>query len=352
MKSDTPPSILFQHLVFPISILCGLSALLGIIHCIIHLFAIPVPTVFLVLTLLILVGLVIAIVGIFWRHKRAIARLDRLLCEICAQDIHVSRLRSSEFWDDFDNLFNRYLSSVNRNYAGELLVRQVEFSTLQSQINPHFLYNTLDSLRGHAMATGADDIANMAEALSHFFRYSISRTGDFVTVQQELDSIGNYFHIQRYRFGEGLILTVSTDQEDDLSGYYMPKLTLQPLVENCIAHGFSDSPTSGTVMVQVVLSRTRLMITVEDTGIGMDAATLSALRDKIDTVIPPQMTPAPSKQGRSTHGGLALNNVNQRIKLFFGQEYGLFISATPNMGTTITLELPLIDNIQQVPSIS
>lgn len=352
MKSDAPSSVLFQHLIFPIAILCGLSTILGMANGIIYIFAIPVPTPFMVLTLLILAGLVGGIVGIFWRYKRAIVRLDRLLCDICAQDIQASPLQSSEFWDNFDNLFNRYLSSVNRNYAGELLVRQVEFSTLQSQINPHFLYNTLDSLRGHAMATGADDIANMAEALSHFFRYSISRTGDFVTVQQELDSIGNYFHIQRYRFGEGLILTVSTDPEDDLSGYYMPKLTLQPLVENCIAHGFSDSPTAGTVVVQVVLSRKRLMITVEDTGVGMDAATLAALRDKIDTVIPPQMTPAPSKQRSGSHGGLALNNVNQRIKLFFGQEYGLFISATPNMGTTITLELPLIDNIQQVPSIS
>ncbi len=352
MSSSTPQSTLFRRLVTPITILSILSILFIIGHILMLLGVLLIPTYLSIASLAVLLCLLLSIVSFFIRNRKALARFDRLLNDIFAQSSLYYNPNSTQPWDDFDNFFNSYLSRVNRDYASELLVRQVEFSTLQGQINPHFLYNTLDSIRGHALDTGADDIASMAEALSQFFRYSISRTGDFVTVQQELDSIGNYFHIQRYRFGQGLQLHLTVDDEDDLSLYYMPKLSLQPLVENSIAHGFSDTPTCGIVAMSVVISRTRLTITVEDNGVGMDEATLTALREKVNTVIPPQITPTPTHRGSSPHSGLGLNNVNQRIKLFFGQDYGLFISATPQLGTTIVLELPLIDDLLAIPIIS
>ena len=122
-----------------------------------------------------------------------------------------------------------------------MLVKQAELNALQNQINPHFLYNTLECIRGKAMVQGAEQIANMTEALSAFFRYSISIQENLVTLEQELQNTKNYFLIQKYRFGNRFHLRIFLVEESEAGEYLMPKMTLQPIVENAIFHGLEKS---------------------------------------------------------------------------------------------------------------
>lgn len=234
----------------------------------------------------------------------------------------------------FESLLSRYLDTISREYSQELLHKQMEFKVLQNQINPHFLYNTLDSIRGNALAIDAVEIADMTEALALFFRYCISQKDDFVSISDELSNIRNYFHIQRYRFGNRFDLQVLCDTPDALSNFVIPKLILQPLVENGIYHGLEPKSGSGTITVRVTATSKHLIITVSDNGYGMSPEQLAIVKEKIaqgHTTLSKQKT-----------GSIALNNVHQRIQMFFGEEYGLHMYSTPNMGTKAELFLPAL----------
>jgi len=250
---------------------------------------------------------------------------------------HVSKASS-----DIEQLYINHITAVNKEYANLVLMRQAQFKTLQSQINPHFLYNTLESLRGHAIAEGVPEIADMAKTLSQFFRYSISQHGDFVTVEQELSSVRDYFHIQKYRFGDRLNLTVNYDENDPIDKCYMPKLTLQPIVENSILHGFDEKMYPCTVEIRVVMTHSNVLISVRDDGYGMERRALEVLRESIakDVTAPPigdarQIEP---------HKGIALRNVNQRISMLFGAEYGIHITSFPMVGTNVEIVIPRVTN--------
>lgn len=234
----------------------------------------------------------------------------------------------------FESLLSRYLDTISREYSQELLHKQMEFKVLQNQINPHFLYNTLDSIRGNALAIDAIEIADMTEALALFFRYCISQKDDFVSIEDELSNIRNYFHIQRYRFGNRFDLQVLCDTPAALSNFVIPKLILQPLVENGIYHGLEPKAGSGTITVRVTATSQHLIITVSDDGRGMSPEQLTAVKAKIA-----QGQTSLSKQKT---GSIALNNVHQRIQMFFGEAYGLHMFSTPNMGTKAELFLPAL----------
>lgn len=221
------------------------------------------------------------------------------------------------------------------------MLKQAQFSALQSQINPHFLYNTLDAIRGEALAVGAQNIAQMTEALSRFFRYSTSQQNQLVSIQEELNNIKNYFVIQKFRFVDRFSLEIDTTQALDLNRYFMPKLTLQPLVENSICHGLEPIPNPGIVTVRVTTTQHHLIILVEDNGIGMEIQSLEELKQKIES-----NDVASVRQ----HGGIALCNVNQRIQMLFGKEYGVHIASSPSFGTEVELFLPLLSK-QQLDSV-
>lgn len=240
--------------------------------------------------------------------------------------------------DNIEALFDRYQASLNREYEEELLARQAQYAILQSQINPHFLYNTLDSMRGNALDKDVPEIAEIAEALSHFFRYSISGMGDFVTVQQELDSVLNYLRIQRYRFGDRIRLVIECPEDEITSRFYMPKLTLQPIVENCFYHGFKNKG-GGTITIRVIFTRRNVLIQISDDGEGMDEPSLKRLQASIAKETYRTVTDG---RKQPSHG-IALHNVNQRLKLYFGQGCGIYISSAPNAGTDIEVRFPVAD---------
>ncbi len=222
---------------------------------------------------------------------------------------------------------------VHAQYDEALLRGQVELRTLQSQINPHFLYNTLDSIRGQALFQGAADIADMTEALSTFFRYSISNRDNVVTLEEELENVRNYFKIQQFRFNNRFRLSILPIARADLEQCRLPKLSLQPILENAILHGMEGMLATGTITIRVEGTERLVRITVSDDGMGMNEETLLALQARVRG----EAVEARA-HGRST--GLALPNVARRIRLMFGEHYGMQIMSTVGAGTDVVVLLP------------
>ena len=218
--------------------------------------------------------------------------------------------------------------------------RQAQYLALQNQINPHFLYNTLEGIRGEALAAGLDSVAQMTEALATFFRYTISNMEHFVTVEDELNNIENYFIIQQFRFGDRLSLQFLYDKADwpKIKRCRMPKLTLQPIAENSIIHGIERKLGKGTLKIKLELTEKRLIITVADDGIGIEPSMLQRLNEQLNQQSMDYIKPDSEKRG-----GIAIVNVNNRLKLLFGEEYGIQIYSTQNVGTDVEITLPHIE---------
>lgn len=222
--------------------------------------------------------------------------------------------------------------------------RQAQYLALQNQINPHFLYNTLESIRSEAMMAGLSSVADMTEALANFFRYTISKVENLVSVEDELQNCETYFHIQQYRFGDRLELQIRCDPEDreELYSCRLPKLTLQPILENSIIHGTELKVGKGLLTIYLQRTGERLLIQVSDDGVGMDEETLARLNGKLG-----KGGLAGASAG-SARGGVALVNVDNRIRLLFGEEYGLHVFSMPGLGTTVDITLPIITSDRDV----
>ncbi|MEY8389129.1 sensor histidine kinase [Oscillospiraceae bacterium 38-13] len=222
---------------------------------------------------------------------------------------------------------------MEKEYAGDILKKQAELDALQSQINPHFLYNTLDSIRGQALAEGAEDIAGMTEALSTFFRYSISNRSHVVTLEEELENVRNYFLIQQFRFNNRFRLQLQPFSRELLESCRLPKLTLQPVLENAILHGMEGKIGPGTIAIRAEVTESRTVLTISDDGAGMSEGTLLRLQARLRGEEPAEL--------RRTRGsGIALPNVSRRIKLLFGEDCGLRVMSTLGLGTDVEIWLP------------
>lgn len=222
------------------------------------------------------------------------------------------------------------------DYQDNLLKKEAELYVLQGQINPHFLYNTLDSIRGQALIDGSTEIAETLEALSSLFRYSISSKENITTLKQELNNLNSYSKIQKYRYPDRIDIKVDIDEPShQLMSCIIPKLTLQPLIENAIQHGLEEKLGKGTITVRIFRTQAHLMIIVEDDGAGMDDEQLLLLKTHL-------AKGEPRKSGVKITTGIALVNVNQRIKYLFGKEYGMEIYSTKGLGTSVELSLPII----------
>lgn len=214
--------------------------------------------------------------------------------------------------------------------------KQAQYLALQNQINPHFLYNTLENIRSEALFQGNESVANMTEALSTFFRYTMSNLENMVTLKEELDNVQIYFSIQKHRFEERIHLSVSYEEEDAWClKCRIPKLTLQPIVENSIIHGLEQKIGEGTIRIIIRCTEKRLLIQISDDGIGMKPEVLERLNKQLNEPV------FESIQLSSNKGGIAIVNVNNRIHLLFGEEYGMTVYSTYKMGTDTVINLPL-----------
>lgn len=235
------------------------------------------------------------------------------------------------------NIKNREEEVLNK-YEMELLQNQTTVIMLQSQINPHFLYNTLDCIRGEAILVGASELASMTKALSNFFSYSISKDGLLVTIREELESIENYFLIQQFRFNKRFNLTINCNREDNaIMDNVIPRLVLQPIIENSISHGFRSAVSECELSVTILRTEDCIHIKCSDNGCGLEEKELEKLTENLENCIAYINEKIKEK---STHG-MGIVNINRRIKLLFGNEYGLYISSIKNVGTDVHIILPL-----------
>ena len=211
------------------------------------------------------------------------------------------------------SLLDRYAAYKTRKNNAQILNKQTELTALQSQINPHFLYNTLETIRGQALIDDNEEIAKMVEALSAFFRYSISRKGNLVTLRDELANIENYMLIQRYRFNNRFSMEVLIDEEDEEAfDFLIPRLIIQPVVENAIFHGLEEKLEGGKVTIDIIVTDKNLILMIYDNGKGSNQ--------------------------RNT--GIALPNIHKRIQLLFGEEYGVNVYSTAGQGTDVEITIP------------
>lgn len=236
---------------------------------------------------------------------------------------------------------------MNPSQLFQLNKRQAQYLALQNQINPHFLYNTLESIRSEALIARLDSVADMTEALASFFRYTISKVENLVSVEEELQNCQTYFRIQCYRFGERLKLNIEYDPEDrdEIFRCRLPKLTMQPILENSIIHGTELKIGTGNLTIHLERTARRLLIRVSDDGIGMDAETLARVNGRLG-----RGGLSAVSQERAQSGGVALVNVDNRIRLLFGSEYGLHVFSVPGCGTDVEITLPAITSDREIPN--
>lgn len=225
-----------------------------------------------------------------------------------------------------------YTSKI-RQAKAESKQRHAELRALQAQINPHFLYNTLGTISSLAILEGVDSISRMAEALSEFFRYSIHNDEIMVTLRDELAQVERYFTIQRIRYGERISLEV--DVPESLSNQPLVKLTLQPLVENACIHGL-ESTGQGKIKICSRINGRKVMILITDTGVGISETDLLNIRATLEH-------PEAAEETGNQYG-IGLRNVQTRLKLHYGTEYGLQIESKEGDGTTVILNIPYQPN--------
>ena len=292
----------------------------------------------------ILLGILLVVLGIafLWllhsyRNKMKLIKSLRLLLSPRETGEEETEMYQQSCTPEDRELYYLISEKVNEEMYSKNLKMEAELHALQNQINPHFLYNTLEVIRGRALVQNAQDIADMTEALATIFSYNINRPGDVATLQEEIDNVRNYMLIQNCRFGDRFRFeTEIEDVEDGILTHVLPVLTLQPLVENAIYHGIYERIGGGRIRLKAYLTQRDLLIIISDNGKGMDDVTLQEIHRKL--VGASGGLPVEKKTGRGT--GIALTNVNQRIKFYFGKEYGLDVKSTLGIGTTITITIP------------
>jgi len=232
-------------------------------------------------------------------------------------------------------VFNQMLNEMEHLFKqvvkAESQKKDAEFRALQSQINPHFLYNTLDTLQWKALEYDAFEVADMVNSLSRFFRISLSSGKEFISISDEVEHVRNYLEIQKIRYKDKINYSI---QEDSLMDQYLvPKLILQPLVENSIYHGLKPKKQGGNIDVKVNSTDGYLFIEVVDNGVGMDKKDLKHLRNNL------------TKSIESEHYGLY--NINERLRVTFGEKYKLEIESKVDVGTRVMLKIPIIDEEEE-----
>jgi two-component system sensor histidine kinase YesM len=223
--------------------------------------------------------------------------------------------------------FNHMVSEINNLiqsvYEEKILKQQAQFQSLQMQINPHFLYNTLDTINWIARINGVDEIAEVATSLANLMRYTISGS-DFTIIGMEMENLNNYICIQKHRYGNDLSVQLSFSP--DTLNIKIPKLIIQPIVENAISHGVMGH---GKILVSCVCEDQLVYINVEDDGEGMSS-------EKIKEILNDN-----KKQNSSEKQSIGINSVNERIKLFYGSEYGVSIVSETGKMTKVTICFPV-----------
>ena len=232
-----------------------------------------------------------------------------------------------------NRIFNKAIKEINelmqKVTQSEILNKEMEFKTLQSQMNPHFLYNTLDAINWLAFKEKQTEICNLVAAISSLIRASISNKKSIITIEQELDYVKNYIYIQHIRYKDRF--DTIYDIDESLLKQAVPKLIIQPIVENAIIHGIENSKNKTLLYISVKCENECIVIIVKDTGIGMTD-------EKVSELLKEPLNAEGDEQ--KAHTNLGLYAVHKRIQLMYGDLYGLTVHSQAGEGTTVTLHIP------------
>ena len=205
----------------------------------------------------------------------------------------------------------------------EITLRKTELSALQAQINPHFLYNTLDSVAWMCEVGRTREAIEMVNSLARLFRISISKGHELITVDQELQHAECYLKIQKFRYKNQFNYSFKVDES--LKGYLCNKITLQPLIENSLVHGL-DMSEEGEILIEVYEDGDDIVMAVSDNGVGMT-------EEQCEEIL---------RKDVNRKSGIGIKNVNDRVKVYFGDKYGVTISSELDEGTRMELHMPKI----------
>ena len=286
------------------------------------------------------IGLAMAVMQITTGMLRPIQVLAQAAGRISEGDLDAradvdSRDEIAVLADRFNDMAGNIQTLVVKVSEDEQKMRKADLRLLQEQINPHFLYNTLDNIVWLIEGNEPDEAVEMVVTLSEFFRLVLSKGKEFITIRQEEQHISSYLQIQGKRYHDILDYHIYIDPE--IYEYQIPKLTLQPLVENALYHGIKYKRSRGMIEITGTKEGENLYLTVADDGVGMDEDELKKLEKEI------------SRPCKETESGFGLANVNERIRMYFGSEYGMKIWSEKGSGTRITIEIPAITDNPEKP---
>ena len=229
-----------------------------------------------------------------------------------------------ELSDSFEHMVLRIQELMTTVREEEINLRKTELKALQAQINPHFLYNTLDSIAWMCEQGRNADAVRMVHALARLFRISISRGHELIPIAKEIEHAESYLQIQMYRYKNQF--TYDFDVDPDCLSYYCNKITLQPIIENSINHGLDLMVDEGRIDVLVRQDGDDIVFSVRDNGVGMSEEQIEAIM----------------QHGPTDRTGIGIKNVNDRLKIYFGKSYGLHITSEPDIGTCVEIRMPKI----------
>ena len=283
--------------------------------------------------------LMIAVTGvIYWYSKDFSSRVELLVKKFRRAetgDLSVSeKISGTDEIAVLDQQVNRMLGKLDQliktSYVQKLENKEAQLKNLQLQINPHFLYNTLETISSIAAVKQVFVVCDICGKLGEIFRYSLGKNyGELVPLEQEMTHIKNYMFIQKIRYGDRLQVFYNIDV--DAAHVHIPRFILQPIVENAISHGLSNLTSVGTLEVSAFEKKDRLYIEIEDDGEGMVREKVAEITRFINTAKP--------VEGKKNIG---IRNVNQRIKLAYGEAYGITIRSAPYQGSRFTIQLPIM----------
>ena len=286
------------------------------------------------------IGLVELIGFVLWGHEKVLKPIKTL--NRAYQAFAGGFIGYDIFNQDFelnlehDEMMRKMHDNIEQKELIELYKSQAKYLALQNQINPHFLYNTLEGIRSEALIGGLPAVGEMAEVLAKFFRYTISNVQSMVTVEDEISNVEHYCQIQKFRFGDKVSLRFFFEEGEEkrIKNCFMPKLILQPTVENAITHGIEPHLGNCTVTIRMQIISERLHIMVSDNGVGMKEDDLHKLNEKLRKIQLDEV------ENPEHPGGIGMVNVNNRIKLLFGEDFGIRFYSTEYMGTDVEITLP------------
>lgn len=294
-----------------------------------------IRTIYLVMTLCIAVSFVLVFL-VSLRFSKRVKAVNHAMKEVekgnLKKRIHIGKGNDEvvQINRNFNRMCERLEGYIEKVYLAEIKAKDAQLTALQTQINPHFLYNTLEAIRMKAIVNNDEDVSEMIYILANLFRNSVANKDMIIRVEDEVNYCKSYLELHTIRLGNRLM--VEFDIDERIRDYAILKLILQPLIENSLVYGgIYDNMNSLTISINGYIYNETIYISVTDNGMGMGLDELNKLRTGLKNI-----------KGVENSGSIGLSNINDRIKIFFGNSYGLEIASEINAYTKVTVSMPAL----------